>query len=159
MFPTVNVYYIIITLYYLYAKIVLLHLRMIETGIYKGNDHLKANHGILANDGALANQVISDRTSVTHGIHRTKTITSSQIVKSVTHNFHSGQYLVLYEDGSLDAFLKYGRLKNGNLWKLQKLGKFDGIVYASKSQMYIAWTKEGNIKVMKPCVLLSQKIP
>lgn len=93
-------------------------------------------------DDTSSDTVTSGEKSITHGIYRTTKIVSSKAIKSVTHNFHSGQYLVLYEDGNLEIFLK-----DGSCERVHPREKLDGLVYASSTKLYVTWDKFGTIKV------------
>ena len=89
------------------------------------------------------NQTKPSENLVTHGLNQVTKITFSRSIKSVTHNFHSGQYAVLFADGKVEIYLK-----DGSQEKLKPNEELEGIVYASKSKIYVGWDKEGVLKVM-----------
>ena len=91
----------------------------------------------------FTNQTKPSENLVTHGLNHVTKIAFSKNVKSVTHNFHSGQYAVLFADGKVEIYLK-----DGSQEKLKPNEELEGIVYASKSKIYVAWDKEGVLKVI-----------
>ena len=97
---------------------------------------------LTSNNGVLNEESFVERTPVTHGIYLQAKIASSRNIICVCHNFHSGQYLVHYEDGEMELYLS-----DGSHEKAESVGLFDGVVYASRSNVYIAWNKEGTLKV------------
>ena len=92
------------------------------------------------NEGTGSLHDISE--SVTHGIYKTINLPSEKEIKSVTHNLHSGQYLVLHEDGEIEIFLKDGSKEKGSPTEL-----LSGIVYASKPMLYATWNSQNIVKV------------
>lgn len=84
--------------------------------------------------------------SVTHGIYKTINLPSEKEIKSVTHNLHSGQYLILHEDGKIDIFLK-----DGSKEKASPTEPLSGIVYASKPMLYATWNSQNIMKVCFKC--------
>lgn len=105
--------------------------------------HWQAIRSVATHDeNFLGIEATSKGKAITHGICRTTKLISSSVIKNVIHNFHSGQYLVLYESGNLEVFLK-----DGSPERLRPSEKFQGIVYASKPKLYVTWDQNCTMKV------------
>ena len=123
---------------------------MAEKGKIAAKDHWQTIRSIATKDDSVHDiSVAADGLSVTHGIYRTTRLASTSAIKSITHNFHSGQYLILYEGGSLEVFLK-----DGSPEKVKPRERIEGIIYASKAKIYVAWDNEGSIKVSQLSVVI-----
>ncbi len=91
-------------------------------------------------DGLLDSENTNQKT-VKHGIYQTIRLDTESRIRSVTHNLYSGQYIILYEEGRIEAFLKDG---SKDVVKLKE--PIDGLVYASKPKVYLTWQSD-KIKV------------
>ncbi|XP_065064504.1 WD repeat-containing protein 97-like isoform X2 [Rhopilema esculentum] len=89
-----------------------------------------------------ATQILTGK-SITHGIYKTATLVSQTGIASVTHNLHSGQYLILFEDGNVEVFLK-----DGSREKVQPQELFNGIIYASKAKLYVTWNDKNLMQLL-----------
>ena len=94
-------------------------------------------------DEADTTQILTGK-SITHGIYKTATLVSQTGITSVIHNLHSGQYLILFEDGNIEVFLK-----DGSREKIQPQELFNGIVYASKAKLYVTWNDKNLMQACK----------
>eukprot|EP00794_Sanderia_malayensis_P018922 gene18922-20826_t len=83
--------------------------------------------------------------TIKHGFYKATQLITTNSIKSVTHNIFSGQYVVLYENGSTEIFLKDGS-KDGVQYSPK--GNINCIIFASKPKLFLTYQRD-KIKIMK----------
>ncbi len=78
---------------------------------------------------------------IKHGFYKTTRLVTKNLIKSITHNLFSGQYIILYEDGNVEAFLK-----DGSKDVIKSKEVIGGLIFASKPKLYITFQSD-KIKV------------